>query len=343
MDPVGRRAVETWALAAILAGVAAAIMFWPSAPRAAGPALVFQPTAPSFGRITRDTGSDPQIVITVRNATASAYTITSVAAGCGCMSADVEVPTRLEAGGVLSIPVRLRFAELAVGRSVYYLSLLSGPSILGQVEVTYEYDPPVVAQVRDLHLAIADPAGQRTVETIITARHGQRTLRANAGSKLLGLRLDAIAHEPARYSLVAGLVEDHPVGEREYAISISSGGSDAPDLIIPLHVSVAPPVTLRPQMILLGSVVRDADIVRQITAAPIAGYRLASVATSSDALRVRQLDTDLLELRINPNAFEDSVNESVTLVFDGRAPWTARIPVVGQVRQPSPQSPENAR
>jgi hypothetical protein len=302
------------------------------------PPLAFSPASLSFGRVTSIHGQNPVLSVSATNRSKSKVHVSSVSTGCGCISASFPAPTDIEPGRSLTVPVTLRLQDMRLGAQSYELVLWESPEErLGQTTVQYEFDPPVVADKRRLFLNVAQPgASAKDDLTLKVRREGQPRLRALPSTSDVDVVLEPTDAPDSWKLAVTARPTSQPSadGLRSAEVSVLLGDEQEPALLVPVQLRVAEPVSVQPDVILLGPLAPGVEQVRRVGLSLSDGYVLREVRTSTPALTVtpgQDGHERFVEVRVLPTeAGNGTFEESATLVFDGPSRAEKLLTVIGE-------------
>jgi hypothetical protein len=314
---------------------------------AGSPPVVFTPAALSFGRLTTFHGPDPVVSVSATNRSKAIVHVAAVSTGCGCVSANLAAPADLKPGESVNIPVTLRLQDMRVGSQSYELVVWAGPDQrLGQTTVAYEFDPPIVPDKRRLYLNVAQPgASAKDDLTLKVRREGQPRLRARASTSDVDVLLEPTdAPDSWRLAVTARPTSQPSAdGLRSAEVSVLLGDEQAPALLVPVQLRVAEPVSVQPDVILLGPLAPGVEQVRRVGLSLSDGYVLREVRTSTPALTVtpgQDGQDRFLEVRVLPGeSGNGTFEESATLVFGGPSTAERTLTIIGYSVAASPSSP----
>lgn len=320
---------------------------------ASPPKLVFEPAAPSFGAIRRALENDLALEVNVRNESETAFDLRQVQIGCGCMAVEVVSPGALKPGASGKLRITLDRHRVRTGLSSYALTVIGatgGP--VASVPVTYDYDPAIYAEHTELFIDAEEPAGAEAATTVWVRRpdRGASAPRVECDSDYLEARLQPIPEPPTgRYRLNVACRSDAPaIGHLNATLAIYLPGSSKPDVSIPLHCRIEPPVSVRPAAVLLKSVRPGQELRRTLRLTSRKPFTVKSITTSSGELRVKEkqatdgkvqrgaLAEQVYELVIRPQGGggNDAAFEAeVRIDIDSPAVFQLVVPVVGELAE----------
>jgi hypothetical protein len=311
------------------------------------PPLAFTPASVSFGRVTSMHGANPVLSLSVANRSKSTVHVSSVSTGCGCISARLSAPTDIGPGKALNIPVTLRLQDMRLGTQSNELVVWQSPEErLGQTTVTYEFDPPVVADKRRLFLNVAKPGASAQDDLLLKVRReGQPRLKAQTSTPEVDVMLEP-ADAPDTWKLtVTARPTSQPAngGALSSVINVLLADEPEPALVLPVQLRLPPAVLLEPDVVLFASLSPGVEQVRRVGMSLAEGYVLSEVRTSSPAINVTpgQNEQDrFLEVRVLPAEPGDVTFEgSATLVFDGPSKAETTLTIIGDGAAASPSTP----
>lgn len=260
--------------------------------------LDFEPAAPSFGVIRRALGEDLRLEVSVRNRSETAFDLREVQVGCGCMSVEVVSPGEIAPGEAGTLRVTLSHHRARVGRASYPLTVMDGLQVIASVPITYEYDPPIYADHVELFIDADEPREARAATSVWLRRrqpgdmapkvvcdspHFQANLRKPAESR----------NWNGQYSLEVTCAADAlPAGTAKAIVAVYLSSSETPDLSIPVHCTVRPPVSAQPAALLLGAVRGGKAVRRVIRLTSRKPFTVESVAASTAQLSVNEKEGD---------------------------------------------------
>lgn len=335
-----------WCLLALLAMCNQAT----DAPGAPQDKLEFSPSAPSFGVIENAPLTNMTLDVTVTNRGDVAFDLRQVQIGCGCMDAEVVSPGNINSGESGKIRVTLKRSSIRLGPSQYPLTVLEGSNPVASVPVTYTYEPTVYAEQADLFIdSDGGPAekGTQTVVHVNRPRAGAAPPEVKCDSDLFSVKLSPVApSSPGQYQLSVTCAKNAPpIGNVTATVTVRLAGSSTPDLTIPLHCSIRPPVSTYPAAVLLKTLRAGHTIRRTLRLESHEPFTVESVGSSSAEIEVRQQDpqetdvrdddgriTRAYELVISPTSKPGATFDAeVRFTIGGRAAFELVVPVIGEV------------
>lgn len=284
---------------AVLA-VAVMVFVMPASARGTDPSpdrkVEFEPAAPSFGSISRRPDADLTLDVTVRNRSKETLDLRAVQIGCGCMSAKALDPASVAPGAAGIVRITLDHRRLRIGRVAYPMALLHADQPYAMVNVEYDYDPAVAVEPAELFIDVegGEASGGSTDAVVLVrrpVRQGEPPPRVECDDERFTAELLAPAGASrGQYRLdVRSAADALPVGNTDTTLAVFLPGSTAPDLTVPLHCTVRPPVTAQPEAVALKPVRGDGATVRRtLTLVSRRPFTVKSIGSSSPAMTVTE-------------------------------------------------------
>jgi hypothetical protein len=297
------------------------------------PALALDPPNPTFGTIVCGWGTDPSVSVRLTNTAAHAVRVTRVLVGCGCLDPEIDLPLTIDPRGWADMRLKLRLAQMKVGTNSYEISAWDESTLVAKASATYHYDPPILAEPRELLLNLSSPGAVAKHAARLHIRHPLRqTLRPKGDAEDVALSLQPGESPDIVYLVAAAQPTTRPAGRSRHQVAIYRGDEPEPALVIPLLYRVEPPVELRPPVLLIGAVAPGQMVRREVRVVLREGFAIREARCSSPAIRATWApagDATVLAIEVLPPE-SGLLDQTVTLVLDGPQAVEHTLRVMGE-------------